>query len=323
MDVGCDGSVRMRHVGVGPGAPSVVAEEKERVVCGGGVVVGGCATVRPQLLFADGSVARQDSDSTSSDDLEWTLLESACVKDAATGARVWMNGATSSRSSRTAWSSPSTRTGRLLGRASTTSSSNARAWPPWRSIRISTRRRPPMPRGIKWPSRKAARRIRCRVALPDGSRVVATYDTSVTATVRGRLALLRPDRTEILAQDDGLITLRPPRGGIQGGSVKARGEHHPYGSLAPWCEAHDDDESDGEAKSEPDTAAGAYRFDCVLVVCLWRTRIQHIRRAPVREAGGRRGSGIGRGVRGRQGRGGRQLARGAAVLLHWEGRVCD
>ena len=109
---------------------------------------------------------------------------------------------------------------------------------------------------------KGGERIRCRVALPDGSRVVATYDTSVTATVRGRLALLRPDRTEILAQDDGLVTLRPPEL-YQGGSVKARGEHHPYGLLAPWCEAHDDDESDDEAKSEPDTTAGAYRFDCV------------------------------------------------------------
>ena len=53
-----------------------------------------------------------------------------------------------------------------------------------------------------------------------------------------------------MAQDDGLITLRPPEL-YQGGSVKARGEHHPYGLLAPWCEAHDDDESDDEAKSEP------------------------------------------------------------------------
>ena len=75
VDVGCDGSVRMRHVGVGPGAPSVVSEEKERVVCGGGVVVRRLRDGSAQLLFADGSVARQDSDSTSSDDLEWTLLK--------------------------------------------------------------------------------------------------------------------------------------------------------------------------------------------------------------------------------------------------------
>ena len=84
----------MRHVGVGPGAPACVSEEKERVVCGGGGVVRRLRDGSAQLLFADGSVATAASDATA-DDLEWTLLEGACVKDAATGARVWLQGATS------------------------------------------------------------------------------------------------------------------------------------------------------------------------------------------------------------------------------------
>ena len=169
------------------------------MVCGGGVVVRRLRDGSAQLLFADGSVARQDSDSTSSDDLEWTLLESACVKDAATGARVWMNGATSLTIFEDGVVLAKHADGTIIR---TCEHHVIVECPGLAAVEIDTdidATAAAHAQGHQVAVAKGGERIRCRVALPDGSRVVATYDTSVTATVRGRLALLRPDRTEILA----------------------------------------------------------------------------------------------------------------------------
>lgn len=43
--------------------------------------------------------------------------------------------------------------------------------------------------------------MRCRVAMPDGTQVVCTYNTRVTSEVRGKLVAVRPDKTELVATD--------------------------------------------------------------------------------------------------------------------------
>ena len=79
--------------------------------------------------------------------------------------------------------------------------------------------------------------------------------------LRGRLALLRPDCTEIVAADDGNVVLRPTEL-WSGGSIKVRGERFPFGALTPVPDGVLDDDDD-ETKSEPDTTCGAFVFDCV------------------------------------------------------------
>ena len=112
------------------------------------------------------------------------------------------------------------------------------------------------------PIAKGGERVRVRVALPDGGRVATTYDTSVTATTRGRLALLRPDCTEVVADDAGCCVFRPPEL-WSGGSIKVRGEKFVYGSRAPRAEGADDVDEEDETRSEPDATCGAFVFDCV------------------------------------------------------------
>ena len=270
VDVGTDGIVRQRHVGVGAPSP-----EKERVVCGGGIVVRRLRDGSAELLCANGSVAVKpcaelgsrpasrrsaSKDDLSADDLEWTRMEGACIRDAATGARVWVRG----ESSLTIFAD-----GVVL--AVHHDGTEIRSFEQHVIVEAPGFAAVEVDREIDATAMlhaqrhqvavaKGGQRMRVRVALPDGTRVVGTYDTSVTASIRGRLALLRTDRTEILARDDGFVTLRPPAL-YGGGSVKARGEPRPYGSLAPWCE--NENEEDDEAKSEPDTTSGAYEFDCI------------------------------------------------------------
>lgn len=56
-------------------------------------------------------------------------------------------------------------------------------------------------RGEKVPIAKGGERVRNRLAMPDGTRVVTTYNTKVTSKVRGKVAVVRPDLTEIVAED--------------------------------------------------------------------------------------------------------------------------
>jgi hypothetical protein len=48
-------------------------------------------------------------------------------------------------------------------------------------------------------------RLRMRLALPDGTKVTCTYNTRVTSEVRGKIVVLRPDFTEIIATDSPLV----------------------------------------------------------------------------------------------------------------------
>jgi len=65
-------------------------------------------------------------------------------------------------------------------------------------------------------------RVRSRVAMPDGTQVTCTYNTRVTSDVRGKLIVLRPDKTEIVATDspahvDACKVLFRPRSTWNGG----------------------------------------------------------------------------------------------------------
>ena len=52
---------------------------------------------------------------------------------------------------------------------------------------------------------KGGDRIRSRTAFPDRSYCLSTFDTRFTSEVCGRLIAVRPDRTEIIASDDGTV----------------------------------------------------------------------------------------------------------------------
>jgi len=82
-------------------------------------------------------------------------------------------------------------------------------------------------RGEKVPVSTGGERIRTRVALPDGSKVLCTYNTRVTSDVRGKLVLVCPDFSEVVAADspqvDACTVSFRPRGVWVGGEEKARG----------------------------------------------------------------------------------------------------
>jgi len=76
-------------------------------------------------------------------------------------------------------------------------------------------------RGEKVPVATGGERIRMRLALPDGTKVTCTYNTRVTSEVRGKIVVLRPDFTEIIATDSPLVEptkiVFKPRGVWRGG----------------------------------------------------------------------------------------------------------
>lgn len=60
-------------------------------------------------------------------------------------------------------------------------------------------------RGLKVPVACGGERARVRLALPDGTSVVASYNTRVTSETRGKLSIVRPDRTEVRQDDGGMV----------------------------------------------------------------------------------------------------------------------
>ena len=100
-------------------------------------------------------------------------------------------------------------------------------------------------RGVQVPVSKGGERVRVRLALPDGGRVLTTYNTKVTATVCGKLVCLRPDGTEIVATDNGCVEMRPPT------LWEGEAAHLPN----PGANAH-------SSEPEPDKICGAYIFNC-------------------------------------------------------------
>ncbi|CAM9365678.1 unnamed protein product, partial [Phaeothamnion confervicola] len=54
-------------------------------------------------------------------------------------------------------------------------------------------------------------RIRTTTALPDGGIVLVTYDARSTTQIRGKVVHVAPDRTEMIASEDGTIVVRPSR----------------------------------------------------------------------------------------------------------------
>jgi hypothetical protein len=56
-------------------------------------------------------------------------------------------------------------------------------------------------RGEKVPVSHGGEKIRNRIAFNDGTRILTTYNTRITSEVRGKLILVRPDLTEVVATD--------------------------------------------------------------------------------------------------------------------------
>ncbi len=52
-------------------------------------------------------------------------------------------------------------------------------------------------RGLKVPVACGGERTRVRLALPDGTSVVTSYNPRVTSETRGKLSIVRPDLTEV------------------------------------------------------------------------------------------------------------------------------
>ena len=50
--------------------------------------------------------------------------------------------------------------------------------------------------------------VRTVTAFPDGSYALTTFDSRITSPVNGRVIAVRPDRTELIASDDGVVTHR-------------------------------------------------------------------------------------------------------------------
>ncbi|KAJ1452550.1 hypothetical protein M885DRAFT_310116 [Pelagophyceae sp. CCMP2097] len=243
LDVSTDGMVRMRRVELGGHG------EVERVVLGKGTVVIRHKSGAKTLLFADGSSATQGKPGS---DLVWRRLKLESI-DAATQARIsrpesgngslvrFHDGATLARHFDGTEMRCDAKREKVLVRApgfaaveiSMAIDATARAHASGNAVAI----------------KKGGARIRLRVSAHDGTRILATYDTSVTATIRSRLSLLRPDCAEVVCADDGSGQFRPAELWA-GGALKVQGEtsRSVYGAAPPAFK----DETD----------CGAYDFDC-------------------------------------------------------------
>ena len=205
--------------------------------------------------------------------------------------------------------------GTIIGRASTTPLSVARPWP--HGDRYGYRRDGRGPRaGHQVAVAKGGERIRCRVALPDGRLPPPHAFVAVTRDRKARafsITTAGPDR-DIGSRRRPYYLETARRSYLW--KCKRRGRTQPHVSLAALVRGPRRRRE--RRRGQVRTRHGGRRLPLRLyqgVHVARGPRIQHIRRAPVREAGRRRRGGTGRRVRGRQGRGGRQFTGGAAVLL--------
>jgi len=81
-------------------------------------------------------------------------------------------------------------------------------------------------RGEKIPVSHGGEKIRTRIALVDGTRILTTYNTRITSDVRGKIILVRPDLTEVVASDssqvESSVVSYRPRWLWMGGEEKAQ-----------------------------------------------------------------------------------------------------
>ena len=291
-DVGTDGVVRLRHVGVAhAGAPRAADDELDRCVVGRGTVVRRMRDGSSRLLFADGSAAtrpppppppppedpkkakrkskgdgepRGEPPRDAARALAWARHGGAPARDPETGALVWVRGSALLVKFADGATLARHDDGTTIRVAPDGAVVLVEA-PGFAAVEVDVAidaTAHAHASGVPVPIAKGGERVRVRVALPDGGRVATTYDTSVTATTRGRLALLRPDCTEVVADDAGCCVFRPPEL-WSGGSIKVRGEKFVYGSRAPRADGADDVDEEDETRSEPDATCGAFVFDCV------------------------------------------------------------
>ena len=126
-------------------------------------------------------------------------------------------------------------------------------------------------RGVKVPIAKGGERMRNRLALPDGTTVSTTYNTKVTSKVRGKVVVVRPDLSEIVATDSSEVesctVLFRPRGTWVGGSIAELDLGDPEeADAAKRIEAEKrkglpPKKERTNADSEPDIHCGAYEFN--------------------------------------------------------------
>ncbi len=111
---------------------------------------------------------------------------------------------------------------------------------------------------------KGGDRIRSRTAFPDGSYALTTFDTRITSPLCGRVIAVRPDRTEIVASDDGVVVHRVRK--LWNGFDSYENEQNrkkpptaPEGKKKKMMTIKDDP----DAQPDPDLISECYVFELV------------------------------------------------------------
>ena len=114
---------------------------------------------------------------------------------------------------------------------------------------------------------KGGDRVRSRTAFPDGTYCLSTFDTRITSPVCGRIIAVRPDKSEIVASDDGMVMhkVRSLWGGndsfecemirLQGGQKPTANDVNKSKGGASY-----NIKDDPDAQPDPDTETRCYIF---------------------------------------------------------------
>jgi len=115
---------------------------------------------------------------------------------------------------------------------------------------------------------KGGDRVRTRTCFPDGGYALTTFDTRITSRVCGRVISVRPDRTEVIAGDDGKILHRGR--GLWGGEDTFEEEARRKGNAKAKPNKDKNNNkpppppspsSDPDAQPDPDRESKCYIFD--------------------------------------------------------------
>ena len=105
--------------------------------------------------------------------------------------------------------------------------------------------------------------IRSRTAFPDGSYALTTFDTRITSPLCGRIIAVRPDRTEIVASDDGMVVHRVRKlwKGVDSYECERNRKKRPPVDTTSKKKMTIKDDPD--AQPDPDMEGECYCFDLV------------------------------------------------------------